>query len=309
MNLRAWMAFVALSVVWGLPYLLIKFALEGFSPAWIAWGRIALAAAILLPIAWHRGVLRAAFAHKGAIVTFALVELAVPFYVIALGERWISSSLAGILVATVPLVVLILAPLFGVKERLAARRLLGLAIGFIGVFALLGIDTIHSSLQWLGVACIMVGTVGYAAGPLVVQRYLADVDELGAVAASLVVATVVLLPAAIPTTPDHLPSTTALAALVVLGVVCTAIALLVYFDLIGAAGAARASVITYINPAVASLLGVLVLDEHLGVGAITGLALILAGSWMGTGGAKPAHGERGHLPVRRRMRPEKSDWS
>lgn len=291
MNLRAWMAFITLCVVWGLPYFFIKLALDGFSPAWIAWGRIALAAAILLPIAWHRGVLRAAFAHKGAIVAFALIELAVPFYVIALGERWISSSLAGILIATVPLVVLIMAPLFGVKERLGARRLLGLAIGFIGVIALLGIDTISSPMQWLGVACVMVGTIGYAAGPLIVQRYLADVDELGAVAASLLVGTLVLLPAAIPTTPDHLPSMTALIAVVVLGVVCTAIALLVYFYLIGAAGAARASVITYINPAVASLLGVFVLGEHFGVGAITGLVLILLGSWMGTGGAKAAHGE------------------
>ncbi len=290
MSLRAWVAFVALSLLWGLPYLFIKLALEGFSPAWIAWGRVAMAAAILAPIAWSRGVLREALAHKRAIVAFALIELTVPFYVIAVGERWISSSLAGILIATVPLMVLVLSPLFGVRERLGPRRLVGLAVGFAGVVALLGIDTVHGPLQWLGVACVLVGAAGYAAGPLVIQRHLAGVDELGAVAASLAVATVVLLPAAIPTVPDEMPSVTALTALVVLGVVCTAIALLVYFWLIGEAGAARASVLTYINPAVASLLGVLVLGEHFGVGAITGLALILLGSWMGTGGRGRASG-------------------
>lgn len=290
MTLRAWMAFLTLCVIWGIPYFFIKLALEGFSPAWVAWGRVALAAAILLPIAWHRGVLRPALAHKGAIVAFAMIELVVPFFLIALGERWISSSLAGILVATVPLVVIALAPLFGVKERLGTRRLIGLGIGFVGVIALLGIDTVSSPLQWAGVACLMVGTVGYAVGPLIVQRHLADVDELGAVAISLVVSTAVLLPFAIPSTPEHLPSTTALVSLVVLGVVCTAMALLVYFYLIGAAGAARASVITYINPAIASLLGVFVLDEHFGVGSVTGLALILLGSWMGTSGSKGAHG-------------------
>jgi drug/metabolite transporter (DMT)-like permease len=286
MSLRAWVAFVALSLLWGLPYLFIKLALEGFSPAWIAWGRVALAAAILLPIAWRRGVLRAAFAHKGAIAAFAALELAMPFYVIALGERWISSSLAGILIATVPLLVLLLSPLFGVKERLGARRLLGLAVGFAGVVALLGLDSVQGSWQWLGVGCVLLGAAGYAVGPLVVQRHLAGVDELGAVAASLLVATVVLLPAAIPTTPDELPSSTAVVALAVLGVVCTALALLVYFFLIGEAGAARAAVITYINPAVASLLGVLVLREHFGLGAMTGLALIVLGSWMGTGGRR-----------------------
>jgi drug/metabolite transporter (DMT)-like permease len=248
----------------------------------VAWGRIALGAAILLPIAHARGVLRPAFAHKAAVSGFAFAELVIPFSLIAVGERWISSSMAGILIATVPMTVVILAPLFGLQERLGVRRIAGLAIGFGGVVALLGIDRISGPLQWAGVACMLIAVVGYAAGPLIVQRSLADVDELGALAASLLVAAIALSPVAALTAPDHVPSIQAISAVAALGVACTAVALLLYFYLINAAGAARASVVAYINPAVASVLGVLVLDEHFGLGSIVGLALILAGSWLAT---------------------------
>ena len=282
MSWRASLTFIALCVIWGLPYFLIKIALVDLSPAVVAWGRITLSAAILLPIAWHRGTLRPLLAHKAAVVGFAVAELVIPFFMVALGERWISSSMAGILIATVPMTVVMLAPAFGLKEPLGARRLAGLAIGFCGVIALLGIDRISGPLQWAGVCCMLAAVIGYAAGPLIVQRYLGDVDELGALAASLAVAAIILLPLAALSTPDHAPALPAIAAVAVLGIVCTTVAMLLYFYLINAAGAARASVVAYINPAVAALLGVLVLDEHFGLGATLGLALILGGSWLAT---------------------------
>ncbi|TLY58050.1 MAG: EamA family transporter [Gammaproteobacteria bacterium] len=263
---RGWIAFVALCVIWGVPYFFVKLAVAEIPPVGVAWGRIALGAAILLPVAWKRGALRSARLHKRAICAFAFAELVVPFSLIALGERWISSSLTGILIATLPLIVVLLAPLFGLNEPLGVRRLVGLVVGFIGVVVLLGVDTVGGPLGWAGVACILVSTVGYAVGPLIVQRHLAGVDELGAVAASLVVAAVALLPGA--------------------AVVCTALAMLLYFFLIAHAGAARAAVITYINPAVAVVLGVGVLHESLGTGAALGLVLILLGSWLATGRAQ-----------------------
>jgi len=283
---RAWAAFTALCVIWGLPYFLIKLALQDLSPAVIAWGRIAVGAAVLLPLAWKRGLIRPVLAHKGTICAFALAELVVPFVAIALGERWISSSLAGILIATVPMTVIVLSPLFGIKEKLSGKRIAGLAVGFIGVVTLLGLDTVSGTLQWLGVGCMAIATVGYAAGPLLVQRHLSDVDELGAIAVSLGVATIMLLPAAIVSAPTTMPSVQSLISIAVLGVVCTALAMSLYFYLIVAAGAARASVVAYINPAVAALLGVLVLQEHFGVGSMLGLILILFGSWLATGGAR-----------------------
>lgn len=286
MTWRTWATFAALCAIWGLPYFFIKLALQDLSPVCIAWGRITLAAVVLVPIAWHRGSLRKAFAHKAAVTAFAVAELVGPFSLIAMGEQWISSSLAGILIATVPLSVVLIAPLFGVKERIGALRIAGLAIGFCGVIAIVGLDTGHGPMLWAGVVCIMISVAGYAIGPLVVERYLSDVDELGAVAASLVVASILLLPLAAWSAPNHVPSTLSLAAVAALGIACTALALYLYFYLINVAGAARASVVAYINPAVAAVIGVLVLHEPFGLGTAVGMGMILFGSWLATGKSK-----------------------
>lgn len=280
MSWRAWITFAVLCIAWGVPYFFIKIALLELPPVCVAWGRITLAALILLPIAWRRGVLPAVLRHKGAILAFAIAELVFPFSAIAYGEQWVSSSLAGILVAAVPLTVLLIAPLFGVRERLNARRLLGLAIGFSGVVALLGLDNGHGPMLWAGVAAIAIAVIGYAVGPLIVQRHLREVDELGALSLSLVAASIILLPIAWIGAPAHLPSAVPLLAVVVLGVVCTALALLLYFYLIHDAGAARASLVAYVCPAVAAILGVAVLDERFGPSSLAGLVMILFGSWL-----------------------------
>jgi drug/metabolite transporter (DMT)-like permease len=293
MNWRTGLIFAALCVIWGLPYFFIKLALTEVPPIGVAWARIALGASVLLPVAWKRGVLPEVLRHKRAVCAFAFAELVGPFFLIAQGERWVSSSLAGILIATVPLMVIVLAPLFGVREALSRRRLSGLVIGFVGVVTLLGLDVLDGPLGWVGAACVVVATLGYASGSLIVQRYLKDVDELGAVAASLVVASVVMLPPAFLTAPANIPSNLVLTSLVVLGVVCTATALWLYFSLIAHIGAARAAVVTYVNPAVAALLGVLILHESFGLGSTLGLALILLGSWLATHRAKA--GTASHL--------------
>jgi drug/metabolite transporter (DMT)-like permease len=279
--------FAALCVIWGLPYFFIKLALTEVPPVGVAWARIALGAAALLPVAWKRGSLRGLGLHKRTILAFAFVELIIPFVLISLGERWVSSSMAGILIATVPMMVILLSPLFGVHERLSARRLIGLVVGLAGVVTLLGLDAVDGTLGWIGVGCVALATVGYAMGSLIVQRYLSDVDELGAVAASLGVATLILFPAALWSVPARMPSLLVLTSLVVLGVVCSAVALSLFFYLIAQIGAARAAVITYVNPAVAALLGVTVLHESFGAGAVLGLALILLGSWLATHSGKP----------------------
>ncbi len=284
------MAFAALGLIWGVPYLLVKLAVPELSPLVIAWGRVALATAVLLPIAWRRGALRPLGRHKAALFAFAVVEFVVPFSMIALGERWVSSSVTGILIATVPLSVVLLARFFGIREHLGSWRLTGLAVGFIGVVALLGLGTISGILGWAGVACMLLASVGYATGPLIIQRHLKGLDAFGPLAASLLIATVVLLVPAVVTSPKQMPTALALTAVVVLGIVCTALAMLLMFYLVNHAGASRASLITYINPAVATLLGVWLLDEHLGAGGITAFVLILLGSWLASRGARQAIG-------------------
>jgi drug/metabolite transporter (DMT)-like permease len=283
---RSWVAFAALGIMWGVPYYLIKVAVQELSPWVIAWGRVSLAACILLPIAWRRGALRSLGRHKLALFAFALVEFVVPLSVIALGEQWISSSITGILIATVPLWVILLSRFFGVREPVGAWRLAGLALGFIGVVALLGLGTISGVLGWAGVACMLAASVGYAIGPLIIQRHLDGLDAFGPLAASLVIASVVLLIPAALAMPGQLPAAVTLASIAILGVVCTAMAMLLMFYLVSNAGASRASLITYVNPAVATLLGVWLLHEHLGLGGITAFALILLGSWLATRGAR-----------------------
>jgi len=282
---RAWVLFILSSIIWGVPYLFIKVAVDAnVPPAFVAWSRIAIAAALLVPLAWHRGALRGLRGRAGAIVGYAACEVAVPFVLIAAGERYITSSLAAILVATMPLLVALLSMRLSPADRPTGRRLLGLVIGFGGVVALLGVDVAGRPGELLGAAMVLLATLGYAIAPIIVSRYLTDLDARGPVAASLTVAAIALLPAALATPPHRMPGPAALASIVVLGVICTALGLVVFFRLITEAGPSRASVITYVNPVVAVVLGVLALAERLGSMSIAGLLLILGGSWLSTGG-------------------------
>ena len=290
MSWRGWGAFAALGIIWGVPYFFIKVSVQELSPVVVAFGRVTLGASILLPIAWRRGALQSLGAHKAAIVAFALVEFAIPFSAISFGERWIDSSVTGILIAMVPLSIALIQRFFGVHERLGWWRILGLGLGLIGVVALLGFGTIVGPLGWAGVACMLIATLGYAVGPLIIQRHLGGLDPVGPLAASLAVASMVLLIPAVLTLPTRMPSAPVLASMAMLGLVCTALAMLLMFYLVGHAGASRAAVITYINPAVAALLGVFLLHERLGWGGILAFVLILLGSWLATRGAATPRG-------------------
>ena len=293
MTPRAWWLFAASSVIWGVPYLFIRIALDaGVPPGFIAWARVVLGAAVLMPFALRRGALHGLWQHRWPIAAYAVCEIAAPFTLISIGERYISSSLTAILIASMPLFVALLAVRLSPADKPTGLRLLGLVIGLGGVVALLGIDVAGRREELLGAALVLVATLGYAAAPIIVSRRLADLDPLGPVAASLTLSAVALLPAVFASPPHAIPAS-ALWAIAVLGVVCTALGLIVFFQLIAKAGPSRASVITYINPLVAVLLGVMVLDEHLGPTSIVGLALILGGSWLSTGGRVPLHSENG----------------
>ena len=295
MSWRAWGAFAALGIIWGLPYFFIKLSVQELSPVVVAFARVALAALILLPIAWRRGALRSLGTHKAAICAFAVVEFVIPFSVISIGERWISSSVTGILIAMVPLSIALIQRFFGVHERLGTWRVLGLGLGFVGVAALLGFGTISGPLGWAGVACMLIATLGYAIGPLIIQRHLQGIDPYGPLAASLAVASAVLVVPALMSLPAQVPTRVALESIAILGVVCTALAMLLMFYLVGHAGASRAAVITYINPAVAALLGVWLLHERLGLGGILAFVLILLGSWLATRASLAQHGPAGEF--------------
>jgi drug/metabolite transporter (DMT)-like permease len=285
MSPRAWTLFAAASVLWGLPYLFIKIAVEELSPGFVAWARLALAAAVLLPIAVRRGALRGLPARP--LLAFAAVELAIPWPLIGFAEQRVSSSLAAILIATVPLFVALLALRYDPAERPTPTRLLGKLIGLAGVIALVGIDIGSHPGELLGAGALLLAASGYAAGALIIKRSFQATDPLGPTAAAMTLGAVMLLPFALAGMPTKTPEPDAIASIVALGLVCSALAFLLFFGLVAEAGASRATVITYNNPIVALALGAVVLDEHLTAGTSVGLLLILAGSWLATGGRLP----------------------
>jgi drug/metabolite transporter (DMT)-like permease len=283
MSTRGWVLFIAMSLVWGVPYLFIRVALEeGASPALVAWGRVVIAAAVLLPVAWRLGALRGLRDRWRAVLAFSVIEIVVPFPLIAAGQVHVSSSLAAILIATVPLMVALLALRFDADERAAGLRLAGLLVGLAGVAVLLGVDVAGRLEEVVGAAFILVASAGYAVGAMMVKHRFGGLDPVGPVAGSLGVAAVLLAPLALLAPPEAMPAAAAFGSIVVLGVLCSAVALVAYFALIAEVGPGRATVITYVNPLVAVVLGVVLLGERVGVASLAGLGLIVGGSWLAT---------------------------
>jgi drug/metabolite transporter (DMT)-like permease len=254
----------------------------------VAWSRIALGAAVLTPVAWRVGAFRGVRERWRWVVFFAVVELTIPFLLIPVGERYISSSLAAILIAAVPLTIAVMSIKYNPSERVTGSRLAGLFVGLAGVVALVGIDVAGKPKELLGAGCMVVATVGYAAGPMIIRTKMADLHPMGPVAASLIIASLILAPAGLIAAPGAVPDADVIASIAVLGVACTAIALATMFFLVAEAGPSRASIITYVNPVIAVALGVAFLGESLGAASVAGLLLILAGSYLATGGKPPS---------------------
>ena len=290
MTRRAWGAFAAVSVLWGLPYLFIKIADDGgMPPLVLAWSRVMLGAAVLLGVAWRAGTLPSLRGRAPWLAAFAVAEIAIPFPMIAVGEQHVASSTAAIVIATVPLLIAILGLRFEPSDRLDRRRLVGLLVGLVGVAALVGLDVSGDGGELLGVGAVLIAACGYATGPLILKRHLVDLDPTATMGACLAIAAAILTPFAAFDLPSSAPSGGAFASIVVLGLLCTALALVLMAILIDEAGPARGSIITYINPVIALGLGIAFLGESPGAGSLVGLALILVGSFLST---RPAHSTR-----------------
>src|ERR1043165_9051032 len=291
MTRRGWLLFIALGVLWGMPYLLIRIAVESVDPLVVAGSRTLIGALLLLPVALHRNALGAAFRNWKWLLAFTLVEISVPWVLLGHAETRLNSSTAGLLIAVVPLFAAIIVPRLG-HEHLEPRRLLGLAVGFAGVALLVGLDIHFSDL--LAVAATIVVSLCYAIGPIIIDRKLKGIDAIGVITASLILATLVYVPFAPFLWPKEFVLPAAL-SVVGLGVLCTASAFMIFFALIAEVGPARATVITYVNPAVAILLGAIVLHEPLTLGMAIGFPLVMIGSYLGTSrtspraAAEPAH--------------------
>jgi drug/metabolite transporter (DMT)-like permease len=278
---RGWMLFLAMSVVWGVPYLLIKVAVGEVSPVMVVFARCAIGAALLLPWTIAKGQLRPALRHWRALLLFTALEMAMPWLLLSYAEQSLSSSLTGLLVATVPFAAALAARLAGEEERLTAIRLVGMGIGVAGIMVLLGLDI--DGVNLLAVIAVALTVICYATGPMVISRALPEVPGVAASSIALSVTAVVYAPFAVPQldrVADASPS--ALLSLVALGAICTALALALFFVLIREVGPQRALVITFVNPVVAVLLGVWLLAEEFTLGIALGLPLVLAGCVLAT---------------------------
>jgi drug/metabolite transporter (DMT)-like permease len=284
MTRRGWVLFTTMCVLWGMPYLLIKVAVEELEPSTLVLLRTAIAAAVLLPYAAARGHLRPVLRAWRPLLAFTALELTVPWLLLADAERDLSSSLTGLLVAAVPLVAAFAGRVSGADDRLDRTRLLGLGVGMAGVAALVGLDVEAGAVR----AVVLVGivVVCYATAPLVVDRWLADVPSTGVTAAALAITALVYAPVGARGL-DQVPSGRVVVAVVVLALACTVVALLAFFALIAEAGPQRALVITFVNPAVALALGIALLGEPLTLGALVGFPLVLVGCVLATRRSRP----------------------
>ena len=278
MSRRGLWLFVTLGVAWGIPYLLIKIAVTELSPAELVLARTTLAALLLLPIAALRGAIGPALRRWKPVAAFTLVEIAIPWLFLNRAETRLPSSTTGLLIAAVPLVGLLVAFLMGRAERLGRVGWLGLGFGFAGVAALVGLDVGGSDL--VAVAELGVVVVGYAVGPAILARWLDDTPAIGVIAVALTATALIYLPIVALTggLPTTMPSGSVVLSVLLLAVVCTALAFLVLFALVGEIGPVRATTITYVNPAVAVVAGVLVLNEPVTVWTVLGFALVVTGS-------------------------------
>ena len=286
MSARGYLLFAAMAVIWGIPYLFIKIAVGELSPATLVFARTAIGAALMLPLAAARGDLAALRGHWRIVLVYTLVEVAAPWFFLSDAERHLSSSLAGLLIAGVPLAGTVMAWLGGGDEHPDPRGVAGLVLGLVGVALVVGLNVAADDLVAVGEVLLVV--LGYATGAMIIGRGLRGVPTSGVIAVSLAVTALVYAPFGLTQRPDAWPSEQAVLSVAVLGVICTAVAFLVFFALVREIGPVRATVITYFNPVVAVLLGVAILHEPFTLGIALGSALTLGGSYLATRRPAPA---------------------
>ena len=274
MTRRGWAYFLAVGLVWGLPYLLIKVAVREMAPVLLVFVRTAGAACVLVPLAAARGALLPALRHWRAIAAYTLFELAVPWVLLANAERRLPSSLTGLVIGSVPIAAALLAWATR-SERLDGRRVVGLVVGLTGVGVLAGSSM--SGARLVPILSLLGVAIGYAVGPWIVAHRLKGAPPLGVLAWSLSLGAAAYAPAAALSLPSRPLSAPVLSAAAGLTVVCTITGFLLFFALIAEVGALRSTLITYVNPAVAVLLGVFVLGERFGVSTGVGFVFILGG--------------------------------
>jgi len=280
MSRKSWIQFGIVGFLWGIPYLLMKVAVEDIPPALIVAGRTLIGAAILIPIAIFNKTFMDAVRGIKYVLPYAFLEMVGPWILITSAEKEISSGLAGLLVATVPIFATIFTSMRGDHSVWQPKRIFGLVVGFIGIIALVGIESITGSSNPEAIAMVILASILYAYAVLMVTSNLPGVDGVAINGLAMAITAIFYMPISIAVWPSNPVSFDAIAALVALGVFSTAIAFMLFFIVIAEIGPARGSLTTYVNTAVAVVLGIIILNEPITLGIIVGLPLVLLGSYL-----------------------------
>ena len=280
MTRKSWILFGIVGFLWGIPYLLMKVAVADIPPPLIVAGRTLIGAAILIPIALRKNTLKDAIKGIKYVIPYAVLEMVGPWILITSAEKEISSGLAGLLVATVPFFASIFSSLRGDHSVWQPKRIFGLVVGFVGIVALVGIESITGTSNPKAIAMVILAAIMYAYAVLMITTNLPGVDGIAINGLAMGLTCLFYTPIAIATWPSNPVSTEAIAALVALGVFSTAIAFMLFFIVIVEIGVARGSLTTYVNTAVAVVLGILILNEPITLGIIVGLPMVLLGSYL-----------------------------
>ena len=279
MSRRNWFLFFFVGFIWGIPYLLIKVAVEDLSPPVIVFARVAIGAVILIPIAVKHGSLMPAIKAWKYVIPYAIGEMIGPWFLITAAEQKMTSGLTGLLVATVPIWTTILASLHGDKTVWQAKRLLGILIGFIGIILVIGIESFSGRQSIVAIAMVLIAAIGYSWAVTMITAKVPHIEPISINGVAMVFTAIVYLPFALLNAPEQMPSAKVLGSVLVLGLFPTAMAFILFFQLIKDIGTARGSLVTYLNTAFAVILGVIILREPFTLGIALGLPLVLIGSY------------------------------
>jgi len=283
MSRKSTLIFALVGVLWGIPYLFIKVAVDedtGYAPAIVVFGRVLIGAAILIPLAIRDRSIFDAFRGIKYVAFYAILEMVIPWILIGTAEQKISSGLAGLLIASVPIWSNLITYFQGDKDAVKANRIFGIGIGFLGVVLIVGIETFTGSSDPLSILMVIVAAIAYAYAIIMIRKKLPDVSGIAINAVAMALTAIFYLPFTIALWPDHTVSPEATYSVIALGILSTGLAFAIFFSLIADIGPTRASLVTYWNTAVAVILGVLILGEELTVGIRIGLPLVVLGSWL-----------------------------
>lgn len=283
MSRKSALIFALVGLLWGIPYLFIKVAVDektGYSPAIVVFGRVLIGAAILIPLAIKDRSIFAALRGGKFVAFYALLEMVIPWILIGTAEQKISSGLAGLLIASVPIWSNLITYFQGDQEALEKNRILGIGVGFIGVVLIVGIESLTGSSDPLSIVMVIVAAIAYAYAIIMIRQKLPDVSGIAINGIAMAMTAIFYLPFTIALWPDHSIAPEATYSVIALGIFSTGIAFIFFFTLIDDIGPTRASMVTYWNTAIAVILGILILSEPITAGIAIGLPLVMLGSWL-----------------------------